>query len=130
MAFRIFSKRGRQHLAVNIGRDRTVPPSLLYAYWHSSQSSITQRTSSVALRFVKILLFHKRKPVNSLLMKIPCGRVSCDFAFDCIPVVHEKLCNFLPAFLPLAGDVIHPALRNRRVWGRDYFIPCMCQCRK
>ena len=65
-------------------------------------------------------LFHKRKLVNSSLLRILCGRVSFDFAFDCIPVANEScMCNVLQTFLPCAGDVIHPALRNRRVWERD-----------
>ena len=94
-----------------------------YAYWCSNQSSTAQRTGSVALHFVKILLFHKRKLVNSTLMRIPCGRVSCDFAFDCIPVAHETVqCS--PDF-PSTCCNIHPALRNRRVWGRNYTIHCM-----
>ena len=39
------------------------------------------------------------------------GHISCDFTFDCIPFAHE---NRARVFLLRAGDVIHPALRNRR----------------
>ena len=71
------------------------------------------RLRSVDLRVVKILPFHKRKLVNSSLMRIPCGRVSCDFALDFIPVAHENRAMFSrPSFHVL----VHPVLRNRRVW--------------
>ena len=42
------------------------------------------------------------------------GHISCDFTFDCIPFAHENRARVSRPFLPRAGDVIHPALRNRR----------------
>ena len=36
--------------------------------------------------------------------------------------LHTKTVQRSPDLLPRAGDVIHPALRNWRVWGRDYTL--------
>ena len=72
---------------VNIRRGRTMPPSLLRLLAFQSELNRTEN------RFCSSSFCENPavSQANSSLMRIPCGRVSCDFAFDCIPVkLHTK----------------------------------------